>query len=225
MSSIANNVVPATSGLGPMKPNAVAVPIVLNLAMVSGTSGFGAMGAPLLASTPARNDTVLHEERGAYHQRPDEQSSPASAINELRRLSGLTWERLAELFGTSRRALHFWASGKAMNADNEERLFRLLATVRHIDRGSAAANRAVLLSADETGTRPIDQLSLGDYDGTMKRLGRGDGRTAATTPPSADEMARRAPPPPDTLVEALTDRPYASSGALLGTTPVKHGDR
>ena len=34
-----------------------------------------------------------------------------TAIGELRRLSGLTWDQLARLFNVSRRSLHFWASG------------------------------------------------------------------------------------------------------------------
>ena len=40
--------------------------------------------------------------------------SDRGAIAELRRLSGLTWDQLARLFNVSRRALHFWASGKPM---------------------------------------------------------------------------------------------------------------
>jgi len=40
--------------------------------------------------------------------------------------------------GVSRRSLHLWASGKAMASTNEEKLARVLAVVRQLDRGTAA---------------------------------------------------------------------------------------
>src|SRR6185503_7037508 len=44
-----------------------------------------------------------------------EQKAPVGpAIMEIRRLSGMTWEQLANLFEVSRRTVHFWASGKAL---------------------------------------------------------------------------------------------------------------
>jgi len=75
----------------------------------------------------------------------NETSSANGALSELRRLSGLSWDQLARIMGVSRRALHFWASGKPMARTNEEHLQRVLAAVRSIDRGSAAANRTALL--------------------------------------------------------------------------------
>ena len=33
------------------------------------------------------------------------------ATSELRRISGLTWKQLGELFNVSRRNIHFWANG------------------------------------------------------------------------------------------------------------------
>ena len=61
------------------------------------------------------------------------------AVSELRRISGLTWEQLAGLFGVSRRAVHFWASGKPLNATNHQRLMRVLDVVRGADVGQHAA--------------------------------------------------------------------------------------
>ena len=84
-----------------------------------------------------------------------------AVIGELRRLSGLTWDQLARLFGVSRRSVHFWASGKPMAPSNEEHLRRLLAVVRKVDRGSARANRAILLGADEDGISLFDLLAAG----------------------------------------------------------------
>ena len=80
----------------------------------------------------------------AGRMQPEEEEvaqSTSSAIMELRRLSGLTWEQIATLFNVARRSLHFWASGKPVNAPNEERLRRVLTTdpgtgvMRHADAG------------------------------------------------------------------------------------------
>src|SRR4030065_864926 len=38
----------------------------------------------------------------------------ANAIAEIRRLTGLTWGQIAEIFDVSRRTIHFWASGKPL---------------------------------------------------------------------------------------------------------------
>jgi DNA-binding XRE family transcriptional regulator len=59
------------------------------------------------------------------------------ALNELRKLSALTWEQLAKLFNVSRRSLHFWASDQPLSRFNEENLNRLLGTIRYINRGTA----------------------------------------------------------------------------------------
>lgn len=103
-------------------------------------------------------------------------------IAELRRLSGLTWEQLARLFGVSRRALHFWASGKTMTAANEEHLARVLAIVRMMDRGSPEANRAGLLEVDADGRVPLDLLADGKYELVSNRLSFGALGGAAKIP-------------------------------------------
>jgi DNA-binding transcriptional regulator YiaG len=60
-----------------------------------------------------------------------EPSLTGDALSELRRLSGLSWEQLARMLGVSRRALHFWASGKAMARSNEEHLLEGLDNERN----------------------------------------------------------------------------------------------
>ena len=141
--------------------------------------------------------------------------STASAIGELCRLSGLTWDQLADLFGTSRRALRSWASGKSLNPADEERLHRTLAVIRKIDRGFAADNRSALLDGGETGELAFDVLKSGDFDRVVERLGEGVGRRAAGPSPSREEMARRAPRPPAELVGALHDSIHPNGGRRL----------
>jgi transcriptional regulator with XRE-family HTH domain len=99
-------------------------------------------------------------------------SSIGSALLELRRLSGITWEQLPELFGVSRRSLHFWASGKPQNSSNERRVQQLLATPQQIDRGNARENRVALFAVQSDGVIPFNLLREERYDDVIARLGR-----------------------------------------------------
>ncbi len=140
--------------------------------------------------------------------------SAEAAVSELRRLSGLTWEQLARLFSVSRRTLHFWASGKVMNATNEEHVHRVLALVRRIDRGSASENRTALLQSTPDGRRPVDLLAAGQYDDAFAALGPGRGRAAAAarTPLHVSPEALQSAPKPAALMAARHDREHAEVG-------------
>jgi transcriptional regulator with XRE-family HTH domain len=142
-----------------------------------------------------------------------------AAIGELRRLSGLTWEQLARLLDVSRRSLHFWASGHAMNASHEERLARVLAVVRKVDRGSSSANRALLLNAMEDGVIPV--LLASDDAVALSRLGVGNFPRASPPGLSGAARAARAPRPPEELVGALHDRIQIQGGAARPARGVK----
>jgi DNA-binding transcriptional regulator YiaG len=144
-----------------------------------------------------------------------------AAIAELRRLSGLTWDQLARLFRVSRRSLHFWASGKPMTPSNEEHLQRLLLVVRGMDRGSADANRAALVSTHEDGTIPFDLLVEGQYERAKTVLGAGVAERVNASKPSRELLTNRAPQPPEELVDALQDRIHPASGRLLRARAVR----
>ncbi|MBI2215904.1 MAG: XRE family transcriptional regulator [Candidatus Rokubacteria bacterium] len=136
----------------------------------------------------------------------------SAAIGELRRLTGFTWEQIARLFTVSRRSLHFWASGKAMTAENKEHLQRLLLVLRSIDRGSASANRAELLAARDDGTILFDLLGNREYDRVLSLLGGGAAKRVNAPRLSEAAMAARAPRPPEELVDALQDRVHRETG-------------
>jgi DNA-binding transcriptional regulator YiaG len=151
-----------------------------------------------------------------------ELATPAGpAIAEVRRLTGLTWDQLARLFGVSRRSLHFWASGKAMTPSNEEHLQRVLGVVRKIDRGSAGANRAVLVSDSRGGIIPFDLLADRRYERVVALLGHGAGPGARPPKLSAEAMAARAPRPPGELVGALQDRVHRDTGVHRAAKSVR----
>lgn len=147
--------------------------------------------------------------------------SSAGAIGELRRVSGFTWDQLARLFHVTRRSLHFWASGKDMTVENHERLQRLLATVRQIDRGSASANRAAFMAVRRDGTVPFDLLVEGQYERVASILGEGAGRSQFKAPAlSAAARAARRPRPPHELVDPAPDQ-IVETGRLLATKKIR----
>ncbi|MGE3536374.1 MAG: XRE family transcriptional regulator [Candidatus Tectimicrobiota bacterium] len=136
-----------------------------------------------------------------------------SALMELRRLSGLTWDQLAQLFGSTRRSLHFWASGKPLSAAHEAQLSRLLALMRRLDRGSPQANRALLLGLQPDGSLPFARLVAGCYDAVLAQLGAGTApQRPRPAPLSASARAARAPYAPEALAGAVQERVHNTDG-------------
>lgn len=130
----------------------------------------------------------------------------ANPIAELRRLSGLTFEQLAELFTVTRRTVHLWMSGQRRLPAKEEQVQRMLATLRRMDRGSAEENRAALLA---DGARAMDLLTAGDYELAVKVMGTGTvARRPTAGPISPEARAARQPPPPADLIDRTQDGPH-----------------
>lgn len=138
--------------------------------------------------------------------------STRKAVSELRRISGFTWGQLGQLFEVSRRSVHFWASGKPLNADNEERLMLVLDVVRAGYRGSARDTRAALLDSTE-GTSPFDMLIAQRFDEARSALGQGTARArVGLTELSREARAARAPLPLDELYDAKSERIHKDPG-------------
>jgi DNA-binding transcriptional regulator YiaG len=151
--------------------------------------------------------------------REEEKHDSGAAILELRRLTGLTWEQLARLFQVARRSVHFWASGKPLNSTNEEQLYRMLSTVRKIDRGSASENRTLLLR-EHKGQIPFDLLAIGRYDEVVSLVGAGSGRASRKLRPLSHEaQVARAPRPPVELTDAHQDRVHDERGRSQSAAP------
>ena len=138
-------------------------------------------------------------------------------VMELRRRSGLTWSRLAELFGVERRSVHFWASGRAMNDLNRERLGRILALIRRLPVDSEAVRRW-LFSPNDSGVMPFDQLRDARYeDVVIPALSPATRRPAV----AAKVLAARAPRSPADLIDARQDRVHREVGVARPARSVK----
>ncbi len=171
------------------------------------TEVWGSYGEPQLDTTAGGQG--VDAEEPAADQAPE---ATRKAISELRRISGLTWEQLGLLFEVSRRSVHFWASGKPLNAAHEARLMRVLGVVRRADRGSARETRAALLDAGH-GMTPFDLLAEQRFDDARAALGQGLKDTMPVlTELSAQARAARRPLPVEELFEALHDRVHHEPG-------------
>jgi DNA-binding transcriptional regulator YiaG len=153
--------------------------------------------------------TLVEIEKAAESSAHLVAETPARKIAEARHISGLTWDELARVMSASRRSLHLWANGGAINAVNEERLARLLGALRAIDRGTGSANRVAIFGEDKTGRIHFDLLVDGRFDEFTEILGRGDGKRRVSRPAPLPPRANREPPPPAVLLNALEDQVQA----------------
>lgn len=172
-------------------------------------------------------DATTSGPRWGQKERKAERETEATraAVAELRRISGLTWEQLGQLFEVSRRSVHFWASGKPLNSMNEERLMRVLDVVRDADRGSARATRAALLDASDC-TTPFDMLVAQRFGEARTALGQGPGHVApALAELSAAAKAVRKPLPPEELFDAKSERVHRDPGRARAARTVRNKRR
>ena len=152
---------------------------------------------------------------------PDRVQSSSSAVHELRRLSGLTWEQMAHVLLVSRRSVHLWASGGRLKSHNESHLLQTLSVMRDCDRGSAGSNRMLLMAPHE-GTTPLELLAAQRYDKARAALGEtklGGRPTLAAL--DAQARAEREPQHPAELLGALTSRVPVETGRIRPVRPVR----
>lgn len=86
-----------------------------------------------------------------------EQETLAELVQELHRMSGLTWQQLAHLFGVSRRALHAWAAGGRMNAFHAERLSELARLINDLPGEKPEQKRAALFAPGHDGRSAFER--------------------------------------------------------------------
>jgi len=198
----------STSAAGAMSPPD------LTLFLIAG----GAISLALLREVTTAGVTsgarpIAYDIQTTGGSRLDRPQSSTAAIYEVRRITGLSWDQLARLFGVSRRSVHFWANGKALNSDNEEHLYRLLATAKQIDRGSVSETRAAILRANDRGVIAFDLLAARRYDDALMILSTGQSRARPTLAPlSAEARKARAAPPPNQLLGAVQGTAHMPAG-------------
>lgn len=132
-----------------------AAPVVKHFYIESHTSG--------TVMIPRRSNRVLVLQDWTSTGQPlteavSEAPTVAEAVRVLHARSGLTWDELAALFATSRRALNHWVNGGRMSARNAARLEELTRELAIIGSSGGAIARDALMAPDETGVSRYSQL-------------------------------------------------------------------
>ncbi len=115
----------------------------------------------------------------------------AEAITEIRRISGLTWDQIGEIFGVDRRTVHFWASGRPLRKTNHERLLRVYEVIRRADTGDPALTRALLLDTSQ-GRMLKDLLADQEWGQTDHRVAGREPLPGIQGPPPLSMVERKA---------------------------------
>lgn len=114
---------------------------------------------------------LLHAEERAATVRVTDASEN---LYELRRLTGFTWDRLANLLNVDRRTLNNWVKGRKMRDWNREHIARTLEVLRFADRGSSELNAAAL---DERRVSqefcPLEAIRLKNYETAKQYMSYG----------------------------------------------------
>jgi DNA-binding transcriptional regulator YiaG len=131
--------------------------------------------------------------------------STGSAILEIRRRSGLTWDELSDLFEVSRRSVHHWASGKVVSAKNDSHVWRVLAVIRLLDKGEAKKTRALLLASQDGKPSAFELLQSGRYE-EIAQWAAGVQDVVRTVISRKSSEARRLPSV-TTVLSSTGDRP------------------
>lgn len=83
--------------------------------------------------------------------RADYEENMGQLVQDLKESTGLTWSQFADLFGVSRRAVHFWVSGGNISADHIARFESIRAKVRRLGKMTASETRSALFTLGENG--------------------------------------------------------------------------
>jgi DNA-binding transcriptional regulator YiaG len=103
-------------------------------------------------------------------EQPTTDNQLSADLHRLKRTSGLTWEPIAELMGSSRQAVHKWAQGSAISQANRLRLSRVLAAINQIDQGTPSETLS-LLGRDLQGHTLFDHLKAERFDFVTENFG------------------------------------------------------
>jgi DNA-binding transcriptional regulator YiaG len=127
----------------------------------------------------------------------------SNPVAEIRRISGLTFDQLANMFAVTRRTVHLWMSGQRMLPARQENVQRILATLRRVDRGAPDLTRAALLG---DGAKILDLITNGEMSTVEALLGAGPVKRRPRAPKSRRLDAEY--PTPADLVQASEDGPH-----------------
>jgi transcriptional regulator with XRE-family HTH domain len=125
---------------------------------------FGAMTLP--AGTPPalvpsqRETTSYWVWTGANPDAVEAQFYLGGALKEIKDLSGLSWQQIADALGVTRRSLHHWLNGSRINDAHTVRIGQLRNLVDEIAGMPPQEARSFLAAPDASGTSPLKRFAL-----------------------------------------------------------------
>lgn len=127
----------------------------------------------------------------------------AADIFALKRLSGLTWDGIAELANSSRQSVHKWTLGGAISHNNRLRISRLLIALRSVDQGTPKETHAFLVGTALDGRMLYDHLKEGHFE----EIAAAYGDSAALSDESWSKVDVRPGEPPalQTQLDSVAD--------------------
>ena len=99
---------------------------------------------------------------------------------EVRRLTGFTWEGLADLMEVDQQTVHSWAQGGAINKVHRKQIAKTLSWLRLINRGSAEENAAMISQYSKKELTDVEAIAASLCAAVHQRLSRGDGASSSS---------------------------------------------
>lgn len=98
---------------------------------------------------------------------------------EIRRLTGFTWEKLANLLNVDRRTLCNWVKGSEIRDSNRSRIAKTLRILRYSDRGSSDDNAKALNFTLTNGATAFEMIKAGRFPEARYAMGHGISRAGS----------------------------------------------
>ena len=154
-------------------------------------SSFSRRQQLLLSSTANVVRIVVHVEDEEVNA--PEVYSPSELVQSVRRLGGMTWAQVAEIFDVSLRAVFDWAAGKTVAGQHHRHLGNVFATLEYIDRGSAEENINLLMGTNQDGKTCFELLKIDQCDSVRDIAGEGVKRPSYKKRLSEEAISYNAP--------------------------------
>lgn len=177
-----------------------------SLASLSGPATASTFSVNIQDLTSARSPgrVIPYKRESSFGQH--EEISVSSDVMEIRRLAAFTWEEIAQIFDVSPKTVHNWISGKVVNAKNEQRISRVLATLKRVYKGQSSLTRKALFDSGADGKIPFDLIKNQDFEEVEQRLGINDTSSdISLSPISVTALSERRPQNPMSLLDTYPD--------------------
>ncbi|MEM9573061.1 MAG: helix-turn-helix transcriptional regulator [Pseudomonadota bacterium] len=146
------------------------------------------------ASQPTLSLDVFEEIISQLHAHQRSKSvrvdCPVENVNEIRRLTGLSWNQLAHLLEVDRRSIYNWLQGGIVRDRNADRIAKLLSSIRYIDEGSIEENQEKLFDVYDGDLSIYELLHQARFDDRHMMSQFGKGRKTASWAPQDRSFVR-----------------------------------